>query len=188
MTTLVTYASRHGATRGIAERVASTLARDGIPVDLKPIGEVGDIDAYDAFVIGSAVYMSGWLGEATTFVRRHASALAGRPVWLFGSGPVGPERIDKTGRDVLETSRPREFAEFAIALHPRDARMFFGAYDPDAPAIGFAERFGKLFTRLPDVRDALPAGDFRDWPEIEAWAHGIAQELVPEGSARGSRT
>lgn len=23
----------------------------------------------------------------------------------------------------------------------------------------------------------MPAGDFRDWPEIEAWAKGIAREL-----------
>jgi menaquinone-dependent protoporphyrinogen oxidase len=29
----------------------------------------------------------------------------------------------------------------------------------------------------PAVREALPAGDFRDWPAIEAWANGIATEL-----------
>jgi hypothetical protein len=25
----------------------------------------------------------------------------------------------------------------------------------------------------------MPAGDFRDWPAIEAWAEGIARELQP---------
>ena len=30
---------------------------------------------------------------------------------------------------------------------------------------------------LPAARNALPAGDFRDWPAIEAWAEGIATEL-----------
>jgi menaquinone-dependent protoporphyrinogen oxidase len=181
MTTLVTYASRHGATRGIAERIAAVLERNRVEVTLKPAAEVDSVDRYDAFVIGSAVYMGGWLGEATTFVRRHADTIAKHPVWLFGSGPVGPDRVDQTGRDVLDVSRPREFAEFKIALHPRDERMFFGAYDPDAPAIGIAERLGKVFTKLPDIRAALPAGDFRDWSEIEAWARSIARDLAPVG-------
>ena len=30
---------------------------------------------------------------------------------------------------------------------------------------------------MPSVRDALPAGDFRDWPAIDAWAQRIAREL-----------
>jgi menaquinone-dependent protoporphyrinogen oxidase len=33
--------------------------------------------------------------------------------------------------------------------------------------------------RMPAVREALPAGDFRDWPAIEAWAEEIARELRP---------
>jgi menaquinone-dependent protoporphyrinogen oxidase len=30
---------------------------------------------------------------------------------------------------------------------------------------------------MPAIREAMPYGDFRDWPEIEAWAEGIAREL-----------
>jgi menaquinone-dependent protoporphyrinogen oxidase len=30
---------------------------------------------------------------------------------------------------------------------------------------------------MPATRDALPAGDFRDWPVIDAWAAQIAAEL-----------
>jgi hypothetical protein len=32
---------------------------------------------------------------------------------------------------------------------------------------------------MPAIREAMPYGDFRDWPEIEAWAVGIARELSP---------
>ena len=36
------------------------------------------------------------------------------------------------------------------------------------------------FMRLvPEARRALPVGDFRDWPAIEAWAEGIGRELQP---------
>ena len=116
--------------------------------------------------------MGQWLKEATGFVRANRALLAGRPVWLFSSGPIGIEKVDAKGRDVLEASVPHEFAEFAAAIHPRDERVFFGAFDPDAEPIGLMERFGSLFTRLPAIKQALPAGDFRDWPAIEAWADG----------------
>ena len=78
---------------------------------------------------------------------------------------------------MLRASEPQEFAEFAEAIHPRDRRVFFGAFDPDAAPVGPMERFGAWFMRLPAIRAALPAGDFRDWPQIEAWADGIASEL-----------
>jgi menaquinone-dependent protoporphyrinogen oxidase len=183
MKVLVAYASRHGATRGIAERIAKVVERRGLEVALKPVESAGAVAEYDAFVIGSAAYMSHWMDEATKFVRRNRSVLASRPVWLFSSGPVGTETVDAKGRDLVEASEPREFAEFSGAINPLDQRVFFGAYDPDAEPIGLMERFGARFTRIPAIREALPAGDFRDWPRIEAWADGIARELLEDGAA-----
>ncbi len=179
MRILVAYASRHGATRGIAERIARTLERPGLDVTLRATDAVDAVADYDAYIIGSAAYMSHWLKESATLVRRNRAVLAGRPVWLFSSGPIGTEMVDAKGRDVVEASKPEEFAELGEAIHPRDERVFFGAYDPDAEPIGFMERLGARFTRTPAIRKAIPAGDFRDWPAIEAWAVGIARELQP---------
>jgi menaquinone-dependent protoporphyrinogen oxidase len=178
MKVLVTYASRHGATKGIAERIAQTVAPHGHDVTLRPADQVSAVAGYDAFIIGSAAYAGHWLKEATGFVRQHREVLTARPVWLFSSGPIGTDLVDAKGRDVLEASRPAEFAEFAMSIHPRDARVFFGAFDPDAKPIGLMERLGAPFMRMPGVREAMPAGDFRDWPQVEAWAEGIAQELA----------
>ena len=69
MTTLVGYASRYGATRGIAERIADTLASLGHPAQARPVQAIGDLARYDAYVIGSAAYMGSWLREAREFVR-----------------------------------------------------------------------------------------------------------------------
>jgi menaquinone-dependent protoporphyrinogen oxidase len=44
MTVLVTYATRHGATAGIAERIAAGLEQAGLPADARPVGEVRDLD------------------------------------------------------------------------------------------------------------------------------------------------
>jgi menaquinone-dependent protoporphyrinogen oxidase len=183
MKVLVTYATRHGATQGIAEAIAARLERDGMEVALKPVAEADAVvDQYDAFVIGSAAYMGSWLKEGSSFVRRHLSVLASRPVWLFSSGPIGTDTLDAKGRDVLVASEPAEFAEFGNALHPRDERVFFGRFDPDEPPIGLMEKLGAPFLRMPAVRKAMPSGDFRDWPAIEAWAAEIAKELEPVAS------
>jgi menaquinone-dependent protoporphyrinogen oxidase len=176
MKVLVTYASRHGATAGIAERIAAGLRSAGLPTDLSPVTDVDDVTAYDAFVIGGAAYMFHWLKDATAFVKRHRARLADRPVWLFSSGPLGTDLVDKEGRDVLETGRPKEFDDFVDMLRPRAERVFFGAWDPEAPPVGLAERLMHL---APAGKDAMPAGDFRDWPAIDAWAAEIARELTP---------
>jgi menaquinone-dependent protoporphyrinogen oxidase len=177
MKVLVAYASRHGATKGIAERAAQILETRGHEVTLEPADQVSGVAGFDAFIIGSAGYAGHWLKEASGFVREHRALLASRPVWLFSSGPISTDLVDAKGRDVFEAARPAEFAEFAESIHPRDATIFFGAFDPDAKPIGLMERIGAPFMRMPAVREAMPAGDFRDWPRIEAWVEHIALEL-----------
>jgi menaquinone-dependent protoporphyrinogen oxidase len=181
MHVLVAYASRHGATQGIAERIAETLRSAGLQAEALPAAKVKSLEGYDAFVIGSAAYMFHWLKEASTLVRRNRSTLAGKPVWLFSSGPVGGP-TDPQGRDQKVTAVPKEIAELAESIGARDHHVFFGAYSRDRKKIGFSERF---VAAMPATKDLLPEGDFRDWPEIEAWANGIAGDLRGVGPAKG---
>jgi menaquinone-dependent protoporphyrinogen oxidase len=182
MNVLVAYATRHGATAGIAEQLAARLRSRGLDAVARPVVADLDLAQFDAFVVGAAAYMGGWLQEGTTFVRRNRARLAGRPTWLFSSGPVGPP-IDAKGRDVLAASVPKEFGEF-MSLAPRGMKVFFGAFDVNAPPVGVAER---LMHHLPAVaRTAIPAGDFRDWEAIDAWADEIAASLaVTSGATNG---
>lgn len=173
MKVLVAYATKHGATQGIAERIAQALRASGLDAAARPPQAVTDIAPYDAFVIGSAIYMGSWRKEAIIFVQRNQAILAARPVWLFGSGPLGTATTDSRGQDLLVVSEPKEFAEFMDAIRPRGRQMFFGALDPRT--LSLPER---LLRRLPAGRALLPEGDFRDWPAIEAWAAGIARELA----------
>ncbi len=173
MSVLVVYASKHGATRGIAGRITAGLRTAGCQAEVRPVQDAGDLAAYDAFVIGSAAYESHWRKEATEFVRRNTEVLAGRPVWLFSSGPLGTGPADAKGRDLRTVTVPKEIPEFTQALHPRGHHVFFGALDPRK--LTFAER---SLRKLPAARAALPEGDFRDWPEIDDWAAGIARELA----------
>jgi len=171
MPVLVVYASKHGATREIAERVAQTMVAAGQQAQARPVTAAGDLAGYDAFVVGSAVYMGHWQKEAVEFVRRNRAVLAGHPVWLFSSGPLGTEPVDAEGRDLTVAAEPKELAEFTEAIHPRGHRVFFGALDPGRLRLG-----ERAIRKLPAGRALLPEGDFRDWAQIEAWARGIAAD------------
>lgn len=174
MRVLVVYASRYGATQGIAERIAATLRQQGVETTLQPAQRADDPKGYDAAVIGSAAYYFRWMKPATEFVQRNHETLATMPVWLFSSGPLGTESKDAQGRDVCEVTVPKEIAEIRDAIKPRDHRVFFGALH--ANKLGFTHR---LLLKMPANRDnaIFPEGDFRNWGDIEAWAMSIADAL-----------
>jgi menaquinone-dependent protoporphyrinogen oxidase len=175
---IVVYASRHGATREIAQRVAAVLADRGCHASVIQAQEAPDPASADAVILGSAAYMGKWLDEATTYLRTHRKALRARPTWLFSSGPVGTDLVDKQGHDVLDP--PAFLVELAESIGARGTKVFFGRWDPDDTPASVAER---LFRMLPISKELLPIGDYRDWTAIEEWAAGIAGELVGETGA-----
>ena len=176
MKVLVAYASKYGSTKGIADFIGEKLRQQGMQVDVQEVGSVQNPGDYDAFVIGSAVYMFHWLKEAKQFISRNSSLLVNHPVWIFSSGPVGTQSKDDKGLDVLEVSAPKELDEIRDLVKPRDHRVFFGTFDSTrlTGMMGFTL---KMARRSQSAREAMPDGDFRDWKEIEAWVSSIAREL-----------
>ena len=77
---LVGYASKHGATAEIAERIAQILTLAGQPAEARPVQQAGDLGGYRGFVIGSAAYFTHWRKDATAFVMSNRGLLAHRPV------------------------------------------------------------------------------------------------------------
>jgi menaquinone-dependent protoporphyrinogen oxidase len=183
MKVLVAYATKYGATKGIAEFIGEKLQEHGVDADVKEVRAVRDIGNYDAFVIGSSVYMFHWNKEARQFVSKNSATLANHPVWLFSSGPVGTQLKDKEGRDVLEVSVPKEIDELRSAVRPRDHKVFFGALDGShlTGIMGWGYRMAR---RSESARNEMPEGDFRDWKEIESWAVGIAEALLADPQSR----
>src|SRR4051794_9549902 len=67
MRVLVAVASKHGATRGIAEAIADRLRERGLAAHVSDASDVQSLDDIDAVVLGSAVYAGRWRKDA-----RHA--------------------------------------------------------------------------------------------------------------------
>ena len=169
MQVLVGYASAHGSTRQIAERVGSRLSRAGVAVHVAPVAELEDIGRYDAVVLGSAIHNGAWLPGAMDVVRANSDVLSRQPVWLFSVGMVAalPRRLQGMGAREGGTV----VAEIEELIHPRGHRLFSGAVRRNQ-----LSRWGRMLFRLTGCQ----YGDYRVWPEIEAWAADIATALVQE--------
>lgn len=162
---LIAYATRYGATEGIARRIGEILQAQGLSVEVLAADEAGAPGDYAAVVLGSAVYIGGWRKEAANYLQQNEAALAQRPVWIFSSGPTGkgdPVELLKGWR------YPEALKPVMERIQPRDTAVFGGALDPSK--MNFAE---KLIIKAMKA----PTGDFRDWDAIEAWAQGIAAGL-----------
>jgi menaquinone-dependent protoporphyrinogen oxidase len=129
MNVLVVYASKHGATQGIAEAIADELRARGLSAKAVAAGAETDLDAMDAVVLGSAIYAGHWRDEAVDFARSHKDVLAALPVWLFSSGPLGDDVED-------EEKQPKQLEELVRDLQPNEHKVFFGALDPSKLGFG----------------------------------------------------
>jgi menaquinone-dependent protoporphyrinogen oxidase len=177
MTVLVSYASKYGGTRGIAELIAKTLAGSGVEAVAQATSCTSDLSGYEAFVLGSALYMGSWMKEALIFARQNHDILTSRPVWLFSSGPLGTATTDARGQDVRDSAGPRQLPELRELLGARDHHVFFGVSDHT-----HFDLRDKLIYAVPGGRKLLVDGDFRDWSDVENWANEIAHALE-SGSA-----
>jgi menaquinone-dependent protoporphyrinogen oxidase len=162
---LVAYATKHGGTKEIAAIIGEEMQRHGLAADVQPVESAGDPAAYDAVVLGSAVYIGQWRKEAAEFLKRYETTLAGKPFWIFSSGPTGEG-------DPVELLKGWRFPPGEAALieriAPRGIMVFHGVLDPET--LNFMERF-----MIKNVK--APLGDFRDWDAVRAWAEEIAGEV-----------
>ena len=160
MKALVAAATRHGATAEIASAIANRLTEHGVDAVVHDPEDVRDLTGFDAFVVGSAVYMGNWLEAATSLVDRVAQERGTRPVWLFSSGPLGdPPKPE---------GDPAGLSELVEATDAREHRVFSGKLDK--AKLGLGERAVVKMVRA-------PAGDQRDWNDVAEWSAQIADAL-----------
>jgi menaquinone-dependent protoporphyrinogen oxidase len=176
---LVAYASKHGATAEIAERIGAVLRAAGLWTDVEPVTQVAALAPYQAVVLGSAVYMGRWRAEARRFLAEHRDDLAARDLWIFSSGPTGrgdPKTLTKGW------ALPSALQHDVEYVKPHDVALFHGALDP--AELAFFERW--IVRRV-----GAPEGDYRDPEAIDAWASGIVGTLrdtpVTSASERPTR-
>ncbi|WP_394437012.1 flavodoxin domain-containing protein [Streptomyces sp. SGAir0957] len=166
---LVAYGTKYGATGEIAHHIGDTLRKAGCIVDVTAAGEAGpDLSAYDALVIGGALYAGRWHRDARRLARRARTRIGARPVWLFSSGPLDDSAARRTIAPVPGVRR------LVARLDARDHITFGGRLDEHARG-----RMARMIVK------SGKGGDFRDFDQITAWAQTIARQLpAGTGTAR----
>lgn len=172
---LVIFASRHGATRGVAERIAARLHEGGLAVALHQVEGVGELPPGSAVVFGSPVYDQSWPPEFDDFVERHMTSLARRRTWLFSVGTFGDRR-----RVIgpLMRREPRNIAQVRATMGPHEYRVFAGVIRREQWPLPSRMLFHLFGGRL---------GDNRDWAGIDEWADTIVQALARRAEPAGAR-
>ncbi len=165
MNILIAYGTKLGGTAGIAEQIGVTLRALGNDVDVRRAEDVRSVLAYDAVIVGGALYAFQWHHSARRLVLRHAGALRGREVFFFSSGPLD----DSASREDI----PPVDEVLGLMKHvgARSHATFGGRLDKDAS--GIAGAMAKEH-----------AGDWRNPARIAAWARAVNATLHDLSSAR----
>ena len=163
---LVAWGGSRGGTAGLAEMVAVDLRAHGLHVDVRPAREVRHVDAYDAVVVGGALYAGRWHRDAARFVSRHLTALRARPVWLFSSGPLDGSAAD---HDIPPVRRVAAVMERVGA---RGHVTFGGRLTADATGV-VASRVAREH-----------AGDWRDRVQVARWSDHVAGAITWDHGGR----
>jgi menaquinone-dependent protoporphyrinogen oxidase len=200
---LVAHAGRYGSTAEVAEVVAEELRRCGATVDVSPATEGLRLDAYDAIVVGSAIYWEHVLPEAARFIEQHREALGHKRVACFllcmeltrvtdgpglgvpvtidprlGAPPRVPGKLSYWERTHLLAAILGPVLDAAPEVHPVSVGVFRGRID--YRKLRFVHFVLMKSTWLLFRR--APAGDFRNWEAIRSWASSLCPMLVPEES------
>ena len=162
---LVTYASRFGATTGVAEAIGKTLTECGAQVDVIPMREVKDLTSYDAVLAGSAINGGAWLPDAMQFVKAHQAELRKKPFAAF----LVCMTLTMRNADQYRSHVATWLEPVRGLVKPVSEGLFAGALDiRKIPSFS-----NRLKFRLSVLFGAWKEGDHRDWNAIRSWAESI---------------
>jgi menaquinone-dependent protoporphyrinogen oxidase len=126
MKTLILYATKHGAAREIAERIAKGM--DGAAVHDLGRGNAPGLAGYDCVILGGSVYAGAVRKEVKEFIAANTDALRQKRLGLFLSG-----MHTAAEKEAVEASFPPALLKAAKAVC-----LPGGIFDPKKA--GFLER------------------------------------------------
>ena len=178
MTVAIVYASTHGHTGKIVDRIAETMRAEGLEVEVAQLGEKADrlIRHCDAVLVAGSVHRGSHQTELVEFVRRHRHWLQEVPSAFVSVSLTAADDEDEEMR--AETRRMvDEFVEDTGWTPDRTATVAgafqFSKYSP----------FERLVMRLIARRhgteiDPWEDLELTDWKAVEEFAQQFVRRLL----------
>jgi len=174
---LLVYATTHGHTAKIANRIADVLREGGLSVDMHDVRTAAkpDLRAYDGVIVGASVHGGQHQREVVDWVRERARALNGLPSAFFSvclTAADDSEESQRATREYIDVFLddtgwiPRETVSFAGALQYRE-------YD-------FVTRLVmRVLMRRGDYpTDVTEDFEYTDWEAVERFGRTYAALLT----------
>ncbi|MBD3284908.1 hypothetical protein GF359_00935 [candidate division WOR-3 bacterium] len=143
---LVAYATEHGSTREVAQKIGEALETKDLDVDVQDVRGVKDLSSYNAAIVGAPIIAFKFLEPAKEFVEGNKDALSKIPVAYFSLGmlmkrntPFRRKLFMKWLKVVTEHVEPCDIGLFGGKTDKEDCRDWEKI---TAWAEGLAEKFG----------------------------------------------
>jgi len=166
---LVTYATKYGSTKEVAEAIARTLTDKSFHVDLTECKEVKSLAGYQAVVIGAPLYAGTVISDGVKFLNKFQSDLEQIPSALFILGPLSDSQQEIHGVQVQLDANRKKFPFYK----PAAEKIFVGALD--LKKLRFPDSLIKLYR--PAKNNPMKSSDNRDWKAVENWAASLVEAL-----------
>lgn len=111
MKTLVLYATKYGATKAAAEKIAEKMPGEALAVNVSD--QIVDANAYDAIILGTPIYVGKPRKEMKLFVEKNMPTLLQKKIGLFMC--CLQDENDSVSRQ-LQIAFPKELRDHASAL------------------------------------------------------------------------
>lgn len=178
---LVVYASTHGHTAKIAERIGAVLENHGISASVRDVhgcGEATDLRKYDGVIIGASVHAGHHQREVLDWIGHHRTRLSTRPSAFFSVSLTAADDADEARAavreqidDVLDDTGwiPRETVAFAGALQFKEYNL------PTRVLMRLIAR--RIEHQTETEIDVHEDTDYTDWAAVERFAEAFATSL-----------
>lgn len=170
MKVLVGYATVHGSTAEVAQRIGEILSQEGLQVTVANVNSLNQIENFDAFVLGTAISAGSWLSEFTVFMKTLKNQTIRKPVYVW----ISCIRV----LEEYGLSHALDYymkPEILNQLNVRNKTAFAGKLD--LQEVDWNERWALAARYDGHSWPTSFDGDFRDWNKISEWALATAKDL-----------
>lgn len=176
---LIVYASTDGQTRKIAERLQSTLNREGIESTLTGIAHAEESDPadFDGLIAGASVRYGSHDPRMARFLEANRAAIERMPNAFFSVNLIArkPEKRDLAGNKYL-----RKFLD-RLSFTPRHVEIIAGKLDYPRYRLVDRVMIQLIMKMTGGPTDGKSVIEYTDWTQVDRLAERMAGALADSG-------